>query len=832
MSNRSVEAESREVTPDRDGSPGAKRTSKKRKVLSCYACRNRKMKCDRVYPICSRCQKTGRADQCTYDPRLLDDLTNSNGFQADGPSTSFAGPESSMQEHGSAPTPLEALQWKARAQARRIEELERKLAANDNDNNPSRFRSLNPEDPGQKEEMMLRGKGFKTQFHGPTSVMSTIAQYRELQAFTREALTVDHSIMRVRMDFKTFRDRRKAALKELGVRTRGTDEEVYANLPERSTVDLQVGLYFRTCETTYRILHEPSFWMEYHKFWEQKASGVSQPSFAVILILLIATTKCLSPKDDVFLGDTTADRQGASDLIEVCDAWIGRQSRKRLTLQFFQLQCLSVFAKRVNCVKMKQDWVASGDLVRLALAAGLHRDPSQLSTGKISVFEMEMKKRLWVTVMELELQASIETGLQSSLTSLYWDTPAPANLPDDAFSADVLELPAGRPADHFTMVSYLRVSRQSIALRIHLMQLLNDPSERLSYSEVLHYDAQLQDWISALPKWDDSRAAIPSALLELQLRQFSLLLHKSFAALAAQNGRYLNSFTTCINAAGIMLGIHEELISKGILVLNHLRNDAIRVALLMSRIVYHNCARNGPIQPLAPPPPPKGAPFADPQTHFADLPSVKSWAPGVEVSLAMLPQRPFLARTLCTSAVDLLELAGQTCEHKVMRMGTGYMEFWLLCAAIGMLPPPSSSKPPTTSIAHITTASDDIQIRCRKTLDRFQSLSFRVLALQKDPENSFALSLRTTMASVSPSDVRTPKSVGSGVAGVGPGPGATPPAVNSAAYSAMPGMGMEFGIDPGAKDLNGTFDNLQDMQVDLGGWNFPDYWAFDLGGEF
>jgi hypothetical protein len=160
--------------------------------------------------------------------------------------------------------------------------------------------------------------------------------------------------MKVRIDFKTFRDRRKAALKEMGARMRGTDEEVYAALPERNLVDLQVAQYFRTCETTYRILHEPSFWKEYHRFWEEKALGSSQPGFAVILILLVATTQCLNPKDDVFLGDTTADRQKASDLIDVCDAWITRQSRKRLTLQFFQIQCLSLLAKRVNCVKLKQ----------------------------------------------------------------------------------------------------------------------------------------------------------------------------------------------------------------------------------------------------------------------------------------------------------------------------------------------------------------------------------------------------------------------------------------------------------------------------------------------
>jgi hypothetical protein len=69
---------------------------------------------------------------------------------------------------------------------------------------------------------------------------------------------------------------------------------------------------------------------------------------------MIAGTKCLTPKDDVFEGDTTFDRLTASNILDLCDAWIGRQPRKRLTLQFFQIRILSLFAKRVNCVKLKQ----------------------------------------------------------------------------------------------------------------------------------------------------------------------------------------------------------------------------------------------------------------------------------------------------------------------------------------------------------------------------------------------------------------------------------------------------------------------------------------------
>lgn len=644
--------------------------------------------------------------------------------------------------------------------------------------------------------------------------------------FTREALTVDHSITRVKTDFKTFRDQRKITAKYKEKMTHGGDDEVFAALPERNIVDIQVALYFRTWETTYKILHEPMFWKEYHGFWEGRAHEGGQVSFAVILNLIVATTKCLTAKDDVFLGDTTADRHTASNIIEICDAWISRQPRKRLILPFFQVQCLALLAKRVNCVKLKQDWVTSGDLFRLALASGMHRDPSLLASGKISAFEKEMKKRLWVTIMELELQSSLESGLQSSLTSLYFDTPAPANLPDDAFSTETQEMPASRPAEHFTSASYLNITLKSLPFRIHLAQLLNNPSSDMHYSDILHYDAQIHTMLSAIPSWDDERATIPAALLNLQLRQYLLMLHKNYAKLAPKNQRYMYSFTTCIEVASSMLAVHEELLKNGILALNNLRNDAVRVGLTLSQTVYYNCSLDL-IHLSARPPDNNETHFADPQTHFGDLPSVRNWGPpDTPFRLTRLPQHPFIAKTLCASSIEVLDRSRQIFEQKVMRLGTGYMEFWLLCAAVGMLPGAPAVATPATSITYVTHANDDLLSRCRITLDRFTNMTFRILALQKDPGNTFAVSLRDTMASVSPSDGRTPSVVAHG------GMGANPIATGRASFSATPNMNMGVETMDGSQETAGPFDALHDMQVDLGGWTFPDFWAFDLGGDY
>jgi hypothetical protein len=198
MSIRSAESRSRDNSPD-DGPE--KRQSKKRKVLSCYACRNRKMKCDRVYPVCGRCQRTGRADQCTYDPRLLEDVpVNGDGHvDSSGVGHGLGGDGgSAFASSGNAPT--DAAAWKMRMQERRLDLLERKISALDSSSKddsydpPSRLRAFDAQanEPPLKEEMMFRGKGFKTQFYGSTSAFSLITSVRPQPSCTSCGAVVCH----------------------------------------------------------------------------------------------------------------------------------------------------------------------------------------------------------------------------------------------------------------------------------------------------------------------------------------------------------------------------------------------------------------------------------------------------------------------------------------------------------------------------------------------------------------------------------------------------------------------------------------------------------------
>ncbi|KAF2733725.1 hypothetical protein EJ04DRAFT_577421 [Polyplosphaeria fusca] len=835
MSTRS--AESRSNSPE--GEAG-KRASKKRKVLSCYACRNRKMKCDRVYPVCGRCQKTGRADQCTYDPRLLEDLPMHDGHPDGGHAVGLA--LANHSTHGFSPDtfPSDSVAWKLRTQERRLELLERKLVKFEGAKDPlapARFDDFDAEEaePEFKEAMMFRGKAFKTQFMGTTSPMSVLGQFDELQAFTREAMAIDSSMARIRCDFKAFRNRRKMTLKEQKPLIQGKDADIVALVPSKAACDLHVQLYFRTFENAHRILHEPTFWKDYRAFWDHRPEDEVPVSFATTLVLIVATTKCLfSDHETLFLGDSSVEREAASHLIDVCDTWLSRQSRKHLTLELFQLLCLSLLAKKVNCVKMKQDWVNTGEVLRLAIASGLHRNSSQLAGGRVSEFDKEMRRRLWATTAELELQSSLDSGLQSALSGLYFDTQPPTNLPDEALTPEMEQAPAGRPLDAFTTSSYLTHSAQSLPLRVHLNQLLNNPTANLQYSDILHYDNQITSILSSLPTWSDPRAPIPTAILSLQLHQYLLILHMPYAKLASTNPRYTYSFTAAITATSSILTLYTTLNTASLPAPSFFRNDIFRAAITLSQIVYHNSAFSPQSSSPAPLPPPS-----------TDTPILTTPGPppsSTPLRIPYLPTGNLLLSTLCTTSTSLLSTATSLFEHKVMRLGTGYMEYWILCAASSLMPcsplppshPTSLPTPSFTSTSHHPPSLrlEEIRQRGSKAIDGVTRLCFRVLALQRDPSADFAEKLRSTMATAGSPEVGKRDVLGEVLGGGGlKGADGLAEALVDFAKQGQGQQGGQMGMGGGGGG-GGAWEGLQDMQVDMSGWTFPDFWAWDMGGDF
>ncbi|KLJ12378.1 hypothetical protein EMPG_09543 [Blastomyces silverae] len=83
-------------------------------------------------------------------------------------------------------------------------------------------------------------------------------------------------------------------------------------------------------------------------------------------------------------------------------------------------------------------WIYSGILLRLAQRIGLHRDGSVLG---LSVFETEMRRRVWWQIISLDIYSAELSGVGTSLLRHPWDTRIPLNVNDSDLSPDMKHPP-------------------------------------------------------------------------------------------------------------------------------------------------------------------------------------------------------------------------------------------------------------------------------------------------------------------------------------------------------------------------------------------------------
>ncbi|KAG9235107.1 fungal-specific transcription factor domain-containing protein [Amylocarpus encephaloides] len=85
-------------------------------------------------------------------------------------------------------------------------------------------------------------------------------------------------------------------------------------------------------------------------------------------------------------------------------------------------------------------WVLCGVALRIAQRMGVHRDSSTFDK-KLSVFESEMRRRLWWQVLLLDVRSAQPAGMGPSVLGKIWDTKLPGNYNDSDLSIDMGELP-------------------------------------------------------------------------------------------------------------------------------------------------------------------------------------------------------------------------------------------------------------------------------------------------------------------------------------------------------------------------------------------------------
>lgn len=253
-------------------------------------------------------------------------------------------------------------------------------------------------------------------------------------------------------------------------------------IPERALADQLVNAYFDTFEGVLRILHRPTFRVEYERYW-QNPEAASQ---VFIMQLQLCMALGATVHDDVF-----SLKSASMQWVHEVQIWLMLPPEKsRMTIAGIQIMCMLSIAKACCAVGQDLTWVSTGALVRQAMYMGLHRDPKHL--GSMSVYRSEIRRRLWATILELNLQSSYDAGGPPLLSSKHYDTRLPANLNDGQLSdePDAERQPIANP-ETLTDMSVQLALHKSYALRLVIIRHINEFRSKESYSETLRLNSEL-----------------------------------------------------------------------------------------------------------------------------------------------------------------------------------------------------------------------------------------------------------------------------------------------------------------------------------------------------
>ena len=360
-------------------------------------------------------------------------------------------------------------------------------------------------------------------------------------------------------------------------------KDMVALLPEKEIVDQLVHIYVENFEATYRVLHLPSFFDEYKQCLD--APGRARPPFIALLLVMMAASSCVQPGEQSMLrGDSSLARENADHWIQATESWLALQSQKHVNTIIYQIRVVSFIAQRVNAIKRKRAFTSAGILVRIAISAGLHRDAElvnlrhgSLVKRRVTLFDQELRRRIWTTTAELELQTAIDKGMPAMMRDLIIDCGPPLNIDDEKLKPSMDQLLRSNSPSEYTKSSFQHISYSTFALRQEIVSLINGPSPDMPYEEMLQYDRKIMEALDDVPAWHDQsqEADISRVLLQLQLHHLHLLLHRPYVSQHSENRRHDYSAVVHLKAAMSILDLHQTLVTKGDNVLSLMRSDIL-----------------------------------------------------------------------------------------------------------------------------------------------------------------------------------------------------------------------------------------------------------------
>ncbi|KAJ5887683.1 hypothetical protein N7495_007724 [Penicillium taxi] len=438
---------------------------KRRPPLACLQCYQRKLKCGREFPSCSRCAKTGNIDRCTYRGNLT--VSSSlNGMLSDDNSASTGAITTSLRTPVSLPE------------------------------TPERHPAFSHRDAKMTH---LKGQEATTKFYGYSYPLNFYQQFTELPSYIVKIKTKNPAINTLRDEIYPL------ANDEYRLRPLAHDslfEDTLRQLiPIKPVADLLVQTYIDRFEIIHRVLNISAFMADYNHHW---VSPLYTPaSFLVKFLLVAATAVSFHPEINIDVMSQQTVHDLTLDWLKAAESWLNSSaSQPPQSWDTLATHCLLLIAKRANYIQESSFWTYTGSLVRWAMAAGYHREPD--STARISPYYRELRRRLWMTIVELDIQASIERGMPPSVRTEDFNIMSPLNI-DDANLQELGEDPLkGMPLTTLTNTSFQALLYHSLTVRLKICAFVNgsrEKSEKSDFDRVLQLEEELEEAFRVIPEW-------------------------------------------------------------------------------------------------------------------------------------------------------------------------------------------------------------------------------------------------------------------------------------------------------------------------------------------
>ncbi|KAF7895301.1 hypothetical protein EAF00_007115 [Botryotinia globosa] len=562
--------------------PPTQPRKRRRPALSCIQCRRRKIKCDRNMP-CGQCISS-KTSACQYSsdpaPQSKRPRVNGNGQYPATPSTVGHSPASTTHASpncnggtdnvtsGIRPnssnfwgerTPIVEGSLPLRGQAivqhqnpssstiqallDRVHKLEQIISENDVMNDgPNLLHASYVRGPS------LRGSLSKTRFFGQSHWINSIDQSKHLTKLKELGpLSKGGEVYDLLNKCKALGKKAKELRGPKSTLPSGYRDFV----PEKETSDRLVNAYFRTFESTYRILHIPTFDEEYASYWKNPAAADMAFVIQLLLVMAIGT----SFYEDPILPSSLHPK--AQHWIAAAQAWVSAPSEKhRLNIVGLQIHCLLLVARQVKSVGGDLTWISSGSVYHLAMSLGLHRDP--IHFPKMGPYYAEMRRRLWATVLEFSLQSSQDLGMSPLINTQDYDTELPANIDDSEISETAKKAPISKPVTTFTRTSIQISLMRTFCTRLEIAKAVNSFRNEISYEDTLRLGSTLsaasRSSSALLQSFLRSNSELKPNPFQIKLHDFYtthflLALHRPYAIKAKVNPTYYFSRKVCLETS-------------------------------------------------------------------------------------------------------------------------------------------------------------------------------------------------------------------------------------------------------------------------------------------